>query len=368
MLGITIALASTGTLTFPTAVALVLGENIGTTITALLAAVGANLSARRAAVSHALFNVCGVAFMILVFHPFVDFVDSLVPGVPDALSEDMGKPYIAAHIAMAHSLFNVSAVLLMLPFLRWFAKGVERLVPGGTESEQHHFLYLGKPGQLSAEVALNMASTELATMIKEVERIFDKSDRYLRITEHDRALFDEVGRLEEVTDVMQKEITSFVCQTMEGKLNNEQSSKAYFLIRVADELESIADYAHSIVRFRYRLRENGQDFSESGWEDVFECYHRVRRLFDMVSAVVLEYDPDTAETIPVFAQSITDYADELRERHLDRMREGSCKPLPALVFSDIVVAMRRIKNHSVNVFDAVEFGTSVGDSDEAAHA
>ncbi|MCB0325773.1 MAG: Na/Pi cotransporter family protein, partial [Bdellovibrionales bacterium] len=355
MLGITIALASTGSLTFATAAALVLGENIGTTITALLAALNANVPARRAALSHALFNTTGVVIMMFLFTPFIGLVDSLVPGDPDLLV-DGGRPNIAAHIAMGHTLFNVTAVLLMLPFIRQFARLVERLVPAPEGVEEHHLRYLGRPGQQSAEVALNMATMEALAMAKSVMQSLNESERYLHGKEHDESAFKEVGRLEELTDMVQKELTSFVCQVMEGKLNNEQSNRAYFLIRAADELESIADYCHAVCRFRKRLHKNKQDFSQAGWDDVFEYFLRVKRLYTMVSELLTDYDAATAEIVPVFAGSLTEYGDELRERHLERMREGSCKPLPALVFSDLVIAMRRMKNHSVNLFEALEYG------------
>ena len=123
MLGITIALAITGTISFQTAAALVLGENIGTTITALIACIGTNTDAKRTALAHACFNLSGVCLIALMFLPYISLVDWIIPGVPDFIDGDGSKPYIAAHIAASHTIFNVTATIVFLPFLKYLEIG-----------------------------------------------------------------------------------------------------------------------------------------------------------------------------------------------------------------------------------------------------
>ena len=204
MLGITIALASTGSITYQTAAALVLGENIGTTITAQLAAIGGNVSARRAALSHALFNVSGVCVMIAFFHQYITLIDYLMPGDPDMLNADGSKPLIAAHIALGHTLFNVTATLLALPFLNHLAALVTRIFPDTEELEKTHFKYIRGTGSISSGVSINMASLELENMGRIVHDALSSARTYVLSEKKDREAFAEVRRIEDLTDVMQK--------------------------------------------------------------------------------------------------------------------------------------------------------------------
>ena len=355
MLGITIALASTGTLSYQTAAALVLGENIGTTITALLAAIGTNTIAKRAALSHALFNVLGVCIIILFFHSYVEFVDSIVPFNPDFLGPDGGKPHIAAHIAMGHTLFNVTATLVMLPFLQHLARFVERLIPEKKEKEVHHLTYLGAAGSMTPEIALNMATLELGNLAQMTKKILVLTKDYLSSPENNNEAYEKVFHLEGVSDNIQKEITTFVCQLMEGTLTAEQSAAAYSLIRAADELESIADYAQSLCRYRKRLLRNEQGFSAAAWAELKSYQGGIWNFYDKVSKLMETSDADIESSIISDAQKLNRQADGVRESHLKRLREGSCKALPGLTFSDMIVALRRIKNHTVNLFEATHY-------------
>jgi len=146
-IGIAIALATQGLLTYEGAAALVLGDNIGTTITALLAAIGANYHAKRAAIAHTVFNVMGVVVVLLFFYQFDHLVDWLVPGMPDFVIQtaeqaakykmDIGaKPYIGTHIAMFHSLFNITNVIVFTPLIGVLAKVVTFIIPTPKEKEK----------------------------------------------------------------------------------------------------------------------------------------------------------------------------------------------------------------------------------------
>lgn len=356
MLGITIALASTGVIDFPTGAALVLGENIGTTVTALLAGLGTNVPARRAALSHACFNVTGVIIMLLIFQPYLVLIDAIVPGLPDAVTDNGEKPFIAAHIAMGHSVFNVVATLIMLPFLRHFARLIEYLIPAKEEEEIHHLRFIGTPGQVTTEVALNTAQLELHKLVDVTKKALQDTKGYLKADKQNLAKFDELSRLEVSTDTMQSEMTNYVCSVMGQRLTNEQSALAYSLIRAADELESIVDYCYSLCRYRNRMFENKLEFSTAGWNDVFDFFEKIEAMFDLVTQVLDGHDPDMRMKVPMVSDSLTRHADYLRNQHLERMSDGSCQAMPALAFSDMMVAMRRIKNHSVNLFQALEHG------------
>jgi phosphate:Na+ symporter len=361
MLGITIALASTGTIDYPTAAALVLGENIGTTITALLACIGTNTQAIRAAVSHALFNLIGVGIILLLFHPYISFIDWLVPGNPEVLSSDGSKLYIAAHIAMGHTVFNVSATLIMLPFLALFAKLVERLVPERGRST-FKLKHINSSVPAISGVELSIARLELEHMVRLVGKALLRAERFIPKGKTDKRYFESVEKIEKITDNIQKEITSYVCQVIGQSLNNDQADEAYSLIRAADELESIADYCYSVCRYRSRLERYGQDFSSAGWEDVTTYYREIREFYRFVAEAVINEDLSKSDEIRKRGTELNKIADELRDRHIQRMGAGICQPLPALAFSDMIIALRRVKNHTINLFHASFYHADRSDS------
>jgi phosphate:Na+ symporter len=355
MLGITIALATTGAIPLYTAVALVMGENIGTTITAQFAAIGGSVSSRRAAMAHSVFNVLGVVIIISVFSLYVEMIEKFVPGLSSFVDAEGNRPYIAAHIAMAHTFFNVTATLVMLPFLNHLAALVTRIVPEKAGAEAGGFKYIGAPGTIPVAMGIPMVFEELKKMQGRVHKALRHSASFVQrdLKGRDR-FYRKVKSLEEETDVMQHEITTFTVSLMQaGGASKAQSDRAYSFVRAADELESIADYATSFCSYMKRLDKHELDFSEDGWKDLLNYHHEVLGFFNLVCNAFNSEDVSSTRKIYDEATRLNDLADQVRKAHLDRMKEGSCNALPALTFSDMAVALRRIKNHTVNLHEAL---------------
>ncbi len=355
MLGITMALAATGAIPLYTAVALVMGENIGTTITAQFAAIGGSIAARRAAMAHSVFNVLGVFIIISIFSTYVDMIELFVPGLSNFVDADGSRPYIAAHIAMAHTFFNVTATLVMLPFLNQLAKLVSKLIPEKAGAEKGSFKYIGSPGTMPVAMGISMVFEELKRMQEAVHEVLINAEKFLQRDLKGRdSIYREVKKLEDETDIMQHEITSFTVTLMQsGGSSTAQSDRAYNYVRAADELESIADYAYSLCSYMKRLDKHELDFSEDGWKDLRAFHREVFTFFNLVSNAFKDEDVSSMRKIYDEANRLNDLADEVRKAHLVRMKEGSCGALPALTFSDMAVALRRIKNHTVNLHEAL---------------
>ncbi len=355
MLGITMALAATGAIPLYTAVALVMGENIGTTISSQFAAIGGSIAARRAAMAHSVFNVLGVFIIISIFSTYVDMIELFVPGLSNFVDADGSRPYIAAHIAMAHTFFNVTATLVMLPFLNQLAKLVTKLIPEKAGAEKGSFKYIGSPGTMPVAMGISMVFEELKRMQEAVHEVLINAEKFLQRDLKGRdSIYREVKKLEDETDVMQHEITSFTVTLMQaGGASTAQSDRAYNYVRAADELESIADYAYSLCSYMKRLDKHELDFSEDGWKDLRAFHREVFAFFNLVSNAFKDEDVSSMRKIYDEANRLNDLADEVRKAHLVRMKEGSCGALPALTFSDMAVALRRIKNHTVNLHEAL---------------
>ena len=355
MLGITIALALTGAIPLYTAVALVMGENIGTTITAQFAAIGGSVASRRAAMAHSVFNVLGVVIIVAIFSTYVDMIERFVPGVSSFVDADGNRPYIAAHIAMAHTFFNVTATIVMLPFLNQLAALVTRMIPEKAGAAKGAFKYLGAPGTIPVAMGISMVFEELKKMQAKVHKSLRHSGSYVQrdLKGRDR-FYRKVKTLEEETDVMQHEITTFTVTLMQaGGASKAQSDRAYSYVRAADELESIADYARSFSGYMNRLDKHELDFSEDGWGDLMNYHQEVVGFFSLVCNAFNNEDASSTRKVYDEASRLNDLADQVRKAHLDRMKAGTCNALPALTFSDMAVALRRIKNHTVNLHEAL---------------
>jgi len=291
----------------------------------------------------------------LFFSPYVSMIEEFVPGLSSFVDANGNRPYVAAHIAMAHTFFNVTATLVMLPFLNHLANLVIRMVPEKEGAEKGSFKYIGSPGTMPVAMGISMIFEELKRMQSRVHKALRHADSFLHrdLKGRDR-FYRKVKELEDETDIIQHEITSFTVTLMQaGGASKEQSDRAYSYVRAADELESIADYAASLCSYMRRLEKHELDYTEEGWNDLHNYHHEILSFFTQVCRAFNNEDVSSTRIIYDEASRLNDLADEVRKTHLARMKEGSCGALPALTFSDMAVALRRIKNHTVNLHEAL---------------
>jgi phosphate:Na+ symporter len=248
----------------------------------------------------------------------------------------------------------------MLPFLNPLANLVTKMIPEREGAQKGSFKYIGAPGSMPMAMGISMVFEELKRMQGRVHKALRHAGSFLQrdLKGRDR-FYQKVKLLEDETDIIQHEITSFTVTLMQsGNASNEQSDRAYAYVRAADELESIADYALSLCSYMRRLEKNDLDYSEDAWADLHDYHREVFAFFTQVCKAFNNEDVSSTEKIYAEAARLNDLADEVRKNHLDRMKLGSCGALPALTFSDMAVALRRIKNHTVNLHEALFNGTS----------
>ena len=242
MMALTLTCAAAGIIDFPTACALVLGENIGTTVTANLAALGATPTARRAALGHTLFNLFGVCWAVMFFTPFVHLSDWLAPG--NALTHAAAEvlPY---HIAMFHTLFNIINTLLLLPFLGFIARLTQRIIPVSKREEraENNLVYLQTRFAQTPELALAAAYKESERMLGFVAKQTGKLVRAVKAKE--TALFarliEDAKQAEHTTDVLEHEISTYLTAMAHGNLSRHAVAKAVALLDVVNNIERMGD-------------------------------------------------------------------------------------------------------------------------------
>jgi phosphate:Na+ symporter len=353
MLGITMALATSGVIPYHTAVTLVLGENIGTTITALLASVGGTVNAKRAARAHACFNIFGVLVMLTILPYYFKLVDSLIPLDPRFVAPDGTVPHVAQHIALAHSLFNISATLLFIPFINQLAAFVTKITPDKDTKETPHLLMLGDPSNMLPAASIAQAESELKKMNDIVERMLKVSKEFWTDEEADPKKLAKILDYERITDNIHKEITVFLCYVMEKPMSHQQSEQVQAMIKISDELESVADYIERLANYRERFK-NGEALSGDSKAEFFGFMDEVTGFYDMVAKGLDDSKSLDIELIKAKDQELQLVADSIREKHLDRISKGSYQPVTALTYSDMVVALRKIRAHANLMAGAVE--------------
>jgi len=353
MLGITMALATSGVIPYHTSIALVLGENIGTTITAILASLGATVNAKRAARAHAFFNIFGVSVMLMWLPFYFKLIDSLIPLDPRFIGIDGSRPYVAQHIALGHTLFNVSATLLFIPFINHLARFVTAITPDRAEKEVPHLLVLGDPMNMLPAASMAQAESELKKMKDIVERMYKLNRDFWLAESYEPKMLAKIIDYERITDNIHKEITVFLCYVMEKPMSHHQSQQVQAMIKIADELESVADYIERLANYRDRFKGNEKLQGESK-DEFFQFLDDVWNFFELVSLGLENGEALNMQKIEAKSHELQLWADSMREKHLDRISKGTYLPVTALTYSDMVVALRKIRAHSYLMAGAID--------------
>ena len=258
IMAITMILCSSGALPIYQGIALVMGENIGTTVTSNLAALSASTQARRAAFAHMFFNFFGVCWMLVVFHPFVDFVCSLVGG---------GAERLSFVLATFHTCFNIANTLILI----WFIPQIERIVcwvirqAPEAEKAKLHLQYLDGGLMQTPEIAVLQAQREVQQFGLRVQQMFQMVRR-LEVEKDEKEfarLFDEIADEEDMTDRIEIEIAHYLEQVSDEHLSDETKEKIRRMMREISELESIGDACYNLARTMNRRQESGKPLPPS---------------------------------------------------------------------------------------------------------
>lgn len=264
-MAITITMAYKGWITFPIAAAIVLGENIGTTITAYLASLGMKVPAKRAARAHMLFNLIGVAWILILFFPFVRMIDAIVPGNP---ADPTNIPF---HLSAFHTVFNIANTCLLIGFIPMIAKVVERLVPSRpTLPERVERLPFVRT-QTAEDVESNLISAQ-AELGRMSSMVLDMSQWVLNSLQENNSSAartrEKIDEFEDLTDQIQQNTSEFLTDCMVGNLNEEQANRIRSMNRIAHELENIGDGCKKITYWLEKRASKKLEFHKSGVEEL----------------------------------------------------------------------------------------------------
>ena len=341
--GILQALVASGLIGLPSAVYVLFGQNIGTCITAVLAAIGTSRNAKRTTVLHLLFNVIGTTLFTLacMFTPLTPLVASFTPG------------NLPAQIANMHTVFNVVTTLLLLPFGNYLAKLAVRILPehASEESAGPRLLYL-KPVESSHEyqigtsaIALNGVWKELARMSEMVHSNVEKS--FQAVEQEAPQLLGPVEEAEEYLDYLNKEISKYISHVIVYENNEKDSAQISAFFRVSGNLERIGDHAMNICEYTKRIAEKGISFSPAAKAEIAERRKTSLAALDLLGNL----QGISVERLSQVAaeQKIDDMTLRYRQNQMDRIRDGLCSDEACVLYSEMLTDFERIGDHILNI-------------------
>lgn len=359
VMAITILLCSTGVLPIYLGIALVMGENIGTTATANLAALGANTQARRAAFAHLLFNVFGVFWVMCLFYPFVNFVCGLVGYDPvnDKSTAAERAATLPIVLAMFHTCFNVCNTALLI----WFIPQMERVVcwiiksKSNKDEDDFRLRFIPSGIMKTPELSVLEASKEIHSYAERTHRMFGMV-RDLLTTKDDDAfekLYERIEKYEGISDNMEVEIAKYLDQVSDAHLSDDTKEKVRDMLREITEIESIGDSCFNIARTISRLRSSKEEFTESQYDNIKHMFELTDDALSQMSVVLIKHkrEVDVNRTFAI-ESDINNYRALLRTQNINDINEHKYSYTAGTLYMDIIQECEKLGDYIVNVVEA----------------
>ena len=360
VMAITILLCSTGVLPIYLGIALVMGENIGTTATANLAALGANAQARRAAMAHLVFNVIGVIWVLCLFFPFVDMVCSFVHYNPDdhSLTAQQLATRLPVVLAAFHTCFNVTNTFVLI----WFIPQIERLVcwiikPKTVDDEEEFRLrYIGGNTIMKTpELSVLEAQKEIQSFAERIQRMFGMVRELTVITDGAKfsKLFSRIEKYESISDNMEIEIAKYLDSVSDAHLSDDTKAKIRAMMREISELESIGDSCYNIARTINRKMSGKEDFTEKQYEHMHQMFELTDDSLTQMNTLLLgrkdNFDVNRSFNIE---NEINNYRNQLRSQNINDVNNHEYTYAMGTLYMDIISECEKLGDYVVNVVEA----------------
>ncbi len=360
VMAITILLCSTGVLPIHLGIALVMGENIGTTATANLAALGANSQARRAALAHLVFNVFGVVWVLCVFFPFVDLVCSLVGYNPadTSLTDAKRAAILPIVLAMFHTCFNICNTFVLIWFIPQIEKVVCWLIKPGTKEEEEDFRlrYIGGNNIMKTpELSLLEAQKEIQSYAERTQRMFGFVRELLTITDGAAfaKLYSRIEKYESISDNMEIEIAKYLDGVSDAHLSDDSKAKIRAMMREITEIESIGDSCYNIARTINRKMDGKEDFTDKQYEHINQMMLLTDNALTEMNTLMLgrkdNYDANRSFNLE---NEINNYRNQLRSQNINDVNSHEYTYAMGTMYMDIINECEKLGDFVVNVVEA----------------
>lgn len=382
---ITLIMCSQGWISFTLGCAVILGGNIGTTITPILASLSGNLAARRTAMGHVLFNVVGSIIVLLVFYPFVHLVGDITDACMGldpcdidraqelamsgkTLLDEAGREIsfdqktVAFGLAMFPTVFNAANLLVMIWFTRLYVKAVCWLMPARHRDTEEEFTlkYIGRGLLGTSELNLAQAQKEIVVYGERVQRMIGMAETLVGSDPDSQEYLDNVNRIEkyeEISDHMELEIGMFLNKVAEGRLSPEGKTETAAMLRIISEIESIADSCLNVSKTLRRKNQAKVNFDQWIQAQIAGMFRIVDAAMDNMLALLREMDaPDEARVIEAYnrEREINNYRNRLRDDNISNINDHKYNYQEGIFFMDLISEAEKLGDYILNVVEGVK--------------
>ena len=352
-MAITLIMCANGWISLELGAALVLGENIGTTITANLAALTANTQAKRAALAHFVFNVFGVIWVLIIFHPFMQMVNWVVDTFFQSSDPEVAISY---KLSAFHSIFNICNVCILI----WGVKLIERtvcaLIHPKEEDEEPRLRFITGGMLSTAELSILQARKEIHLFAERTHRMFGMVQDLLHTEKDDdfNKVFSRIEKYENISDNMELEIANYLNQVSEGRLSSESKLQIRAMLREVTEIESIGDSCYNLARTINRKRQTNQDFTEKQYEHI---HFMMKLTNDALAQMIVVVEKPEHQSIDInksfnIENEINNYRNQLKNQNILDVNNKEYDYQMGVYYMDIIAECEKLGDYIVNVVEA----------------
>ncbi len=355
-MALTLVMCNYGWIPFDIAAAMVLGENIGTAVTANIAAAIANVSAKRAARAHLIFNILGVIWVSLVFSWFLSAIDWFV------LKIGVASPYespeaIPIALSIFHSTFNIANVLIFIWFTKFLQLIVTKMVPQREDTEEFRLQYINTGLLSTAELSVHQAKQEIMVYAQRVEKMFNYVESMFTETNEKKfyKLFDKVEKYEGISDRMEEEIAVYLTKISEGELSILGSKRIKAMLNVITDIESLADSCYNLAKTLVRKREKKVWFDTPLRENIIQMLELAgKSLKEMQKNLDQGYKNINIAHAQEIEEKINRFRTKLKKEHLKNVEKKEYSYQTGIIYNDLVCECEKLGDFAINVSEAIE--------------
>ncbi|MBL3654939.1 Na/Pi cotransporter family protein [Fulvivirga sediminis] len=366
-MALTLVMANQGWISFDLAAAMVLGENIGTTITANLAAMVANVHAKRAARAHFIFNIFGVIWMLCSFRWFLSGIEWFMVDVRHGTSPFVDAESVPLALSYFHTFFNLINVVLLIGFVNKIANLVTKMVKSKGDGEEFRLEYITTPLLSTPEISLEEARKEIAKFADLTKRMSGYAQNLLKKKKNKERgkMMRKIKKYEEITDRVELEIAEYLSKLSTSNLSNEASLRLRGMLSIINDLERIGDLFFQMSLTIDRKSDGENWFSDGQIENLVGMLELVDDAFDiMIDNLNMDYSRVTLNQAIEKEAVINKRRDKLRKKHLKNIEKRDYDVMSGIVYADLYNLIERVGDHIINVSEAITGELARDEEDE----
>ena len=366
-MALTLVMTYNGLIPFELAAAMVLGENIGTTVTANLAALVANVSAKRTARAHLMFNIFGVIWVLAIFPYFLRMIDLFMEhkhGISildtNISKEDFNdiKDLYPIGLALFHTTFNILNTIILFGFAPFIAKVATRMVPDrGEDDEEFRLKFIDSSLFSTSEIGIVQAKEEIGVFGERIQKMFAFTKELFQEKESKKAdkLLSRIAKYEEITDSLELEIAEYITKISEGEISRDSSKKIRAMLKIVDDMESVGDAVYQLSKVMEGLRQINKEFTEEQIQRMNEMFALVQEAFEeMNKNVAGQLESVDVSRAKELEKQINEMRNNMRQQHFEDLKSKKYKHKVGSFYRDMYSISERLGDYIINISEAIE--------------